>query len=76
MQPVTAGDSHASSGSEINFGYGSSHGARVDTLWPGGVRNRLYLGKRFKKHTIRRSRARSTASTTTTGSTTGVWQSH
>ncbi len=42
-QPVLGGSSYASQDSlEIGFGLGRAPFGRIDILWPGGVRNRLY----------------------------------
>ncbi len=42
-QPVLGGSSYASQDSlEIGFGLGQARFGRLDVLWPGGVRNRLY----------------------------------
>ena len=46
LRPVVAGGSFASQHSlEASFGLGTAKRARVDVLWPGGVRNRLYKVK-------------------------------
>lgn len=43
IMPVQAGGSHASSHApEAYFGLGSARHGRLEVLWPGGVRNRLY----------------------------------
>jgi hypothetical protein len=43
ITPLIGGGSHASQSSlTANFGLGSAAKGRVDVLWPGGTRNRLY----------------------------------
>lgn len=43
LRPIIAGSSYASQDSlTANFGLGSARFGRVEVLWPGGVRNRLY----------------------------------
>ncbi len=43
LKPVTAGSSYASThSSDLTFGLGEASRARVDVLWPGGAKNRLY----------------------------------
>jgi len=43
IRPVLGGSSHASQHSlALSFGLGHAPGGRVEVLWPGGVRNRLY----------------------------------
>ncbi|MEO1084272.1 MAG: CRTAC1 family protein, partial [Acidobacteriota bacterium] len=43
MRPILGGSSYASQDSlEAHFGLGRERRARVEVLWPGGVRNRLY----------------------------------
>ncbi|MEM7581818.1 MAG: CRTAC1 family protein [Acidobacteriota bacterium] len=47
MKPVLGGSSYASQDSlELVFGMDRARRGRVDVLWPGGVRNRLYGVKR------------------------------
>lgn len=44
MRPIAAGGPYASNDAlQKTFGLGSARHARVETLWPGGVRNRLYF---------------------------------
>ena len=53
LRPVTGGSSYASQDSlELVFGLGSAHRGRVDVLWPGGVRNRLYGVKKGERITF------------------------
>jgi len=52
ITPIIGGGSHASQSSlNTSFGLGSAAKGRVDVLWPGGTRNRLYdvaQGERVK----------------------------
>ena len=44
LQPIVGGSSHLSQHSlEATFGLGEAPFGTLDVLWPGGVRNRLYL---------------------------------
>jgi len=59
-QPVLGGSSYASQDSlEIGFGLGRAPHGRVDILWPGGVRNRLYRVRHGERISSRRSRSAS-----------------
>ncbi len=50
LKPVVAGSSFGSQHSlEAGFGLGSAKRGRVDVMWPGGVRNRLYNVKAFER---------------------------
>ncbi|MEO0971983.1 MAG: VCBS repeat-containing protein [Pseudomonadota bacterium] len=43
IMPITAGSSNGSAhAQEAYFGLGEAHQGRLDVLWPGGVRNRVY----------------------------------
>jgi len=43
MRPVLGGSSYASQDAlELGFGLGDERRGRIEVLWPGGVRNRLY----------------------------------
>ncbi|MEM7354110.1 MAG: CRTAC1 family protein, partial [Acidobacteriota bacterium] len=50
LRPVTGGSSYASQDSlELVFGLGKARRGRIDVLWPGGVRNRLYGVKKRER---------------------------
>ena len=52
-RPVLAGSSYASQDSrELIFGMGDKHLGRVDVVWPGGVKNRLYAIKPGERLTL------------------------
>ena len=53
LKPVVSGESYASSHSDvIGFGMADERSARIDVLWPGGVRNRLHFAKKNRTVTF------------------------
>ena len=52
-RPIAAGGPYASNDAlPKTFGLGRARWARVDTLWPGGVRNRLYFARAGSRLTV------------------------
>ena len=50
MKPIVGGSSYLSQHSlETTFGLGAARHATLEVLWPGGVRNRLYLVRRGQR---------------------------